>query len=1124
MKKQNLLLSLALMLTSTMSVQAQTILEEDFETGTTASAKTPLTRGEGWTTIDSYKGTNMRYNWFNDYKDPTAESGPTISGANCAACDGPINVNVVDGSGPREEILLSPELDLNDTYQLQFSWKVSPMNHQENSRYDLQVRVVTGDNLNGAESIFSIQDQNILRESGVTVFPIDTWDLHISKLDLSDWRGEKVKLAFVYKMYTTSANIVWLDDISVKKFTPATGPVASINLDRYNFGNVYIGEKMYSEVFTLTNVGKNGLTITGIELPEGVSSTLDPTAVNLRTNDKVNFQLAYFASMTSPASGDAIIHTTGGDVKIAFTATKQLLPEGCTFEGFNQYFPPAGWKAKGWNAAKNAIEGDQSAYCGGDFSATYLRSPRLDLSDGGKVTFTYYNQYDGDTAPEYDITLQVSYDGGDTWTDKWTSDWQNGLNKLLTETVDLGTGSDDSYIRWYYPAIETDDEGAYDHSSFTLDRVLLPKMFGEDGVPGKPTYLTPANNATEIYPKNIVLSWEPAQFANGYKVYVGSNDEVNNLVNGADVMDNLSITIPQAAYETTYKWKVVPYNEKGDATGVSTWKFTTQKDATVMEFPYEENFNKCEDKTMPVPTGWLAYTDNEYENRKWSPNSMYGYEGTCLYTGWMNAGKIATLTSPEFALPAGGKGMSISFVWGDEHPRSLKIDETGLLKKQNVAGGNGASEVIFEIGCNGEWKQASYLSEAFNEDGETKFWREERIDLMEYAGKKVQFRWTNRAVSGRHNGASLDNIRIDGNVDDYAVFNQSGWDAGKVNFKKAANSGDQFTMLNKGKNALKVKAVTFNTNNFQSSLAVGQEIAVNEGVAFNLQFNAGETSAIVKDEMTVEFESGSKVTFPVQGEALANDVLYYGFEKNPLDYEWKTDFTQIDVDKQVTYMSHYYLTVIEDDGGRHAFTQAYHSNPNLTAHTGVGTIAAVAPDNNSAADDWLISKQIRPLEGATLDFYARNLATTGSVFNGDNDLHTVQVLVSETDNSKTANFKSVMGAKEMEYLGENQWHHFTVDLSAYVGKNIYVAVRHTTVSANWIAFFDDMTFNHVGEPDLTGIEDVKASFADDAQVTVYTLNGVQVANGRSASVLQNLNKGMYVIKAANGKTVKAIRK
>ena len=1123
MKKQHhLILTMTLLVASLVPTQAQTILEEDFETGTTKSAKTPLTHGDGWTTINSYTGENMLYNWFNYYADPESQAGPTLSGANCAACDAPVNVNPVDGSGPREEILLSPELDLNDTYQLQFSWKVSPMNAEDNSRYDLQVRVVIDNDLKNAETVFSIQNEQMLRESGVTVFPISTWEPHTSKVDLSDFRGEKVKLAFVYKMMANSANIAWIDDITVKKFTPATGPVASISMDRYDFKNVYIGEKIYSEVFTLTNLGKNGLKITSMDLPSGISTTLDPETVNLRAYDEVNFQLAYSATMITPANGDIVLHTTGGDVKIAFSATKDLLPEGYTLEGFNQYFPPAGWKTNGWRGSNVAIEGDQSAYAGGDFSAVYLRSPRLDLSNGGKVIFTYYNQYDGDSAPEYDIELQVSYDGGENWTTKWTSDYQNGLNQLLTEEVDLGEGTDDSYIRWYYPAIESDDEGAYDHSNFTLDRVLLPFVYGADGVPGNATLIAPKANATEVYPKDIKLEWGPAQFAKGYKLYVGTNNEANDLINGGDLGNVLSYTIPQCDYSTTYKWKVVAYNDKGDATTASTWKFTTQPDASVMEFPYIENFDEC---TNDVPTGWLATTDNEYENRKWGPNSMFAYgNGTCLYTGWMNSGKIATLLSPEFALPAEGKGMSISFVWGDEHPRSLKKDVTGLLEKQNVNGGNGKSEVIFEIGCNGEWKQAAYLSENYNDDNETKYWREERIDLMEYAGKRIQFRWINRALSSAHNGASLDSIRIDGNVDDLAVFNQEGWDAGKVNFKKSVNSGDQFTMLNKGKNNLKVKSVTFTTNNFESSIATGTEIAVGKGITFNIQFNAGESAKVVNDVMTVEFESGSTASFPVSGEGLASDVLYYGFEINPLDYEWKNDFTMIDVDRQTTHMLGYYETTLEDDGGRYAFTQALHYNRNMLAHSGVGTLAAAAPDNQSAANDWLISKMIRPFEGATLDFYARNLSTDASVFVGDNDLHCVEVLVSEIPNTtgtfKTTDFKTVMNNTEMSYLGENKWHHFTADLSAYAGKNIYVAVRHSTVSASFVAFFDDFTFNHVGDPDLTGIE--SANIDKNAQAAVFNLNGVQVASGKSA--LQNLNKGMYIVKTANGKTVKVIRK
>lgn len=1116
MKNQHLFLTLTLLMASMMPTKGQTILEEDFETGLTKSTKEPLTRTEGWTTIDSYKGTNTTYNWYNYYADPTSQAGPTLSGGNCAACDGPISSGAsVDGQGPREEILLSPELDLNDTYQLQFSWKVSPMNNRDNSRYDLQVRVVTNNDINSAETVFSIQNEAMLRESGVTVFPIDAWDPHTSKIDLSDWKGEKVKLAFVYKMMAPIANIAWIDDITVKKFTPANGPVASISMDRYDFKEVYIGEKVYSEVFTLTNTGKNGLKITGMDLPNGISTTLDPEGVDLRAYDKVSFQLAYTASMITPASGNAVLHTTGGDVTIAYSASKIAIPDGYTFEGFNQYFPPAGWKSNGWRGSNAAIEGDQSAYAGGDFSAATLRSPRLDLTDGGKVIFTYYNQYEGDYAPEYDIELQLSTDGGDNWKTVWTSDYQEGLNKLLTAEVDLGDeGTDNSYVRWYYPAIESDDEGAYDHSNFTLDRVLLPHVYGANGVPGSATLIAPASNAKDVYPKDVKLEWGPAQFAKGYKLYVGTNSEVNNLIDGGDLGNVLTYTIPQCDYNTTYKWKVVAYNDKGDATTASTWKFTTQPDASVMEFPYIENFDEC---TNDVPTGWLATTDNEYVNRKWSPNSIAAYgDGTCLYTGWMNTGKIATLLSPEFALPAEGKGMSISFVWGDEHPRSLKIDETGLLKKQNVEGGNGKSEVIFEIGCNGEWKQAAYLSENYNDDNETKYWREERVDLMEYAGKRVQFRWINRALSGSHNGASLDNIRIDGNVDDLAVFNQDGWNAGKINFGKAVNSGDQFTMLNKGKRALKVKSVSFGTNNFESSIAAGTEIAVNEGITFNLQFNAGESAKAIEDLMTVEFESGSKVTFPVSGEGLANDVLFYGFEMNPLDYNWKDDFTTIDVDRKVTHQLGYYQTTIEDDGGRIAFTQAEHHNANMLAHSGIGTLAAASPDDQTAANDWLITKQLRPAEGATFDFYARNLSTNASVFVGDNDLHSVEVLVSEAGNTKTTDFKTVMNTTEMTYLGENEWHHFNVDLSAYAGKNIYVAVHHTTNSASFLAFFDDFTFNHVGNADLTGIECVKNITSEDAPVAVYNLNGVQVANGNQ--------KGMYIIKTANGKTVKVIRK
>ena len=176
-----------------------------------------------------------------------------------------------------------------------------------------------------------------------------------------------------------------------------------------------------------------------------------------------------------------------------------------------------------------------------------------------------------------------------------------------------------------------------------------------------------------------------------------------------------------------------------------------------------------------------------------------------------------------------------------------------------------------------------------------------------------------------------------------------------------------------------------------------------------------------------------------------------------------------------------------------------------------------------AANDWLISKKLYIQDGANVDFYARNLSTTGSVFVGDNDLHCVTVLVSEKGNTDTKDFNVVMPETEMSYLGENEWHHFNVDLSAYAGKNVYVAVRHSTVSANWLAFFDDLTFNHVAPATEGQSIDVLNGLCNDVEVEVYGVNGVKVASGRGAAVMESLDKGFYIVNVKNGSEVKTIR-
>lgn len=1083
-----------------LGASAQTILSEDFETESTEISSLPVTVGEGWIVVNGYTGDNVYYTWHNYY----AKDGHGSGSKHVACCDAPTYSGAKDGFGPREETLLTPELDLQDTYELRFDWAAGPMAAKADSKFDLQVRIVENGNLGDAETIFSIHDAQLLKESGVLKWNED-WAFYTSKLDLSEWKGKKVKVAFVFKMFTNIGNQVELDNVSVYRIDPVTGPVASISMDSYNFGEMYIGEKCYTEPIILKNVGKGNLRITSVEMPDGVGSTLIYDRVNLEKNDEIRFQLTYTARLTNSAEPLAVMHTTGGDVNIQLRATKTFVPEGYTLENFEGYFPPAGWKVRNWRGTETAIEGDQTAYAGRDINEAVLTSPRLDLTNGGQLTFTYYDffeSYEGDTYPNNDFRVEVSTDGGNYWTKAWEASYEFTTSYQATQTVDLGSGTDNSYVRFVLTAVEYDqDEGAAEGRDIYLDRVLLPNLYGLGGVPGAVELTAPADGVKGIYPRDLTLTWTPAQFANGYKLYVGSNDEATNLIDGLDVKDALSYTIARLDYETTYFWKVVAYNENGTtlASSIQMRHFTTQPDASVAQYPYIEDF-----KEKNIPNGWLAVAAPTY-NRNWYVNTYFPYrngdvQSNALTSSYMAAdGESNYILTPEFKLPA-DKTMQISFFWGDEHPSDLIVDETGLLKKQNVEPNNGVSEGIFSILVDDEWVDLTRISEDASLD--KKYWREEVVNLAAYAGKTVQFRWFHKAYnSGPDGGTSVAHVVLEVLESDKAIFNKPSWAAGKVNYGKGNSSGDILTVLNKGQRELKVKSVTFATDNFGSSLQPGTDIAVDGGVTFSVQFYAKDSNRVIEDKMTIEFESGYKVSLPVSGEGLASDVLYYTFEPNDMDYLWREDFTMIDVDKAVAPMWTYYLTNFEMNGLRYAFTGVEHFNDNLTAYTGNHTIAASAGGNS--ADNWLISRKLYIGQNASFDFYARNLGTNGSVFIGDNDYHCVGVYVSEAGNTNTNDFSAVMRDTQMPYLDNNQWNHFTVDLSEYAGKEIYVAVRHTAVSANWFALFDEFTFNHVGLPG-TGISDIASSQSNDA---AYDLSGRRVVAPK---------KGLYIV---NGKKV-----
>lgn len=180
-------LALAMLAALPAAASAQTILNEGFETTSTDQYSPNFP--DGWSTVDSYTGNNDRYRWNVYYY----EKG-TMTGTHCASVDGPMFTGGEDGGeGPREEILLTPELNLDNTYQLSFDWMAASKAAIDEGKYDFQVRIVTDGNVEGAETIWSFNNATQLKENGNVPYPWTAWTPYKTMIDLSKWQGKSIR-------------------------------------------------------------------------------------------------------------------------------------------------------------------------------------------------------------------------------------------------------------------------------------------------------------------------------------------------------------------------------------------------------------------------------------------------------------------------------------------------------------------------------------------------------------------------------------------------------------------------------------------------------------------------------------------------------------------------------------------------------------------------------------------------------------------------------------------------------------------------------------------------------------------------------------------------------------------
>ncbi len=143
-------------------------------------------------------------------------------------------------------------------------------------------------------------------------------------------------------------------------------------------------------------------------------------------------------------------------------------------------------------------------------------------------------------------------------------------------------------------------------------RLYIDDISVYERVPSCPTVPVPADLATGVIEAGT-LSWVSAQGAAGYKISLGTDNPPTNIADSIDVGTSLFYDYTGLAYNTTYYWKVTPYDTVGDDADCPVWQFQTRTGFAVTTFPCTETFDDGQ-----LPNLWV---DDPSNTDPWSINN-----------------------------------------------------------------------------------------------------------------------------------------------------------------------------------------------------------------------------------------------------------------------------------------------------------------------------------------------------------------------------------------------------------------------------------------------------------------------------------------------------------------------
>jgi hypothetical protein len=611
-----------------------------------------------------------------------------------------------------------------------------------------------------------------------------------------------------------------------------------------------------------------------------------------------------------------------------------------------------------------------------------LITPKINILEGDQLVFFASEFQDGELTVSYSPDME-------NWTELANPSLTRSFKRYI---VDLDDAQGANYI------------GFSGVPQVYLDYIITPPVYQQ--TPPQPSgQPVPADGYENAFVTQR-LEWGQSVFANGYRVYVGTDNPPTNVVDGEDAGALRHFTSPVLEYGTTYYWQIVPYNSYGDAEDSPVWSFETISYDPVTQFPYEEGFE--DENGMVPPAGWIN-RDGHWETTSHSNSGDFAAKAR-----W-NHPIDAVLITPPLQLDE-DQNLDLTFYWknGDIFNKTDKITGHDSLYV----------EVSDDYGQS--WNPGLMLSaESVMDD-----FLPAMLPLESYAGEEIYVRFRHSTDSNNQfaKSVAIDDISVQAALEEPVIWvNNNSFNAGSIPENTWVTS-EEFVIRNLGADILTISDAYFTGEFFTTTFdAEDVSLVYGEEYIFSLSFEPFEEGDFT-GSFVIE-SNGGTVEISLEGTAQHVPLFTFeGFESGvfpPLG--WMVhDEDGDEIDWMLAYAN-----AIPPYNGQHcaiSFSYVY----------GIGDLT---PDN------WLVSSKIEVGDNQEFAFW---VATELENYPYEH----YKVYLSTTTN-RLDQFDVLLWEETLQ-PDNTSFSERVFDLSDYAGMDIYIAFYHTESVGQYLVKIDDL--------------------------------------------------------------------